>query len=128
MKESEKDKLLQQMGDFAGIFAQPQNVPQVEPLNEEEPADKPRPKATSATPSASDLKNTRAHGGRSEGKGRADKPLCIAIDTEIIRKVRVIMYRESGPTNRCTLKDIVDDALRAYIARYESRHGKITEE
>lgn len=125
MKESEKDKLLQQMGDFAGIFAQPQGVPQVEPVNDAEPVTKPQAKATRRKPTASERQTIPSHEGQRDAKGRADKPLCIAIDTDIMQKVRVIMYRESSPTNRCTLKDIVDDALRAYIARYESRNGKI---
>ena len=127
MKKNEKDMLLQQMGDFAAIFAQPQDVPQMETGHEEEPATKPQTKANKRKPTASDPHNSRAHGGHSEGKGRTDKPLCIAVDTDIMRKVRVILYKESGPTNRCTLKYIVDDALRAYIARYESKHGKIEE-
>ena len=124
MKDKEKEQLMQQMGDFAGIFTQPQDVPQEETGHEEEPT-KPKKKADKRKPTASDLQTVRAHGRRSEGKGRANKPLCIAVDNDIMRKVRVIMYQESGPESRCTLKDIVDDALRAYIARYESRHGKI---
>ncbi len=58
-------------------------------------------------------------------KGRFDKPLCIAIDEDLMKKVRVIMYQESTPEYRCTLKNIVDEALEAYIKDYEEKNGII---
>ena len=106
-KKTTKEDLAAQMGDFfnpfgtltAGIVAQQD----------------PEPKAATTVERATP---------RMKG-GRKDKPVCVAIDEDLMQKIRVIIYRESSPTVKVTLKEIVDSALEVYVRKYEAQHGAI---
>ncbi len=113
MNRKEKECLLAQLNDeFGGLLEQPQKPP--------EPEEQP----TAADSLEKPCKRTKDPAAK-KSKGRMDKPLCIAIDEELMQKVRIIIYRESSPGYRRTLKDIVDEALEAYIRDYEGKNGPI---
>lgn len=58
---------------------------------------------------------------------RANKPICVAVDEGIMKKVRQIMFAKSSPEHIVTLKETFDEALLDFISKYEAEHGMIME-